>query len=96
MLPEAYKSYFGDQRTAQGDHQAESGRRCGLDYDSAARRGKEIRMELDPELQAAELSPIIIEIRSHLAKLDRIDEIVDAVNSMRDAFMGWNQSNRTT
>jgi hypothetical protein len=49
-------------------------------------------MELDPEMQPAEPSPIIMEIRSHLVKLDRIDEIVDAVNSMRDAVMGWNQS----
>lgn len=53
-------------------------------------------MELDPAMQPAEPSAIIMEIRSHLAKLDRIDEIVDAVNSMRDAVMGWNQSNRTT
>ena len=29
------------------------------------------------------LSPVVIEIRNRMAKLDRVDEIVHAVNSMR-------------
>jgi hypothetical protein len=46
---------------------------------------EEIRMELNQEKQLAEPSPIVLEIRARMDKLDRIDEIVEAVASMRKA-----------
>jgi hypothetical protein len=46
---------------------------------------EQIRMELNRETQLAEPSPIVLEIRARMDKLDRVDEIVEAVASMRKA-----------
>ena len=42
-------------------------------------------MELNRETQIAEPSPIVLEIRARMNKLDRADEILEAVTSMRKA-----------
>ena len=41
-------------------------------------------MELKEQTQPAEPSAVVLEIRARMAQLDRGDEIVGAVNSMRD------------
>jgi hypothetical protein len=46
---------------------------------------EEIRMELNQEKQLAEPSPIVLEIRARMDKLDRVDEILEAVTEMRKA-----------
>jgi hypothetical protein len=48
-------------------------------------------MELNRETQLAEPSPIVLEIRARMNKLDRVDEIVGVVDSMREAFRSQNQ-----
>jgi hypothetical protein len=42
-------------------------------------------MELKEHPQPIEPSPVIQEIRARMAQLDRVDEIVSAVDSMRNA-----------
>ena len=42
-------------------------------------------MELKEQAQTAGPSAVVLEIRTRMAQLDRVDEIVRAVNSMRDA-----------
>lgn len=42
-------------------------------------------MEVSTEIQVPEPSPVIREIQTRMAKLDRGDEIMGAVNAMRDA-----------
>jgi hypothetical protein len=42
-------------------------------------------MEINEHAQPTEPSLIVLEIRAHMAQLDRVDEIVRAVNSMRNA-----------
>jgi hypothetical protein len=45
-------------------------------------------MELDPETQSREPTLVVLELRSRMAKLDRVDEIVEAVDSMRISMRG--------
>jgi hypothetical protein len=42
-------------------------------------------VELKEQTHPTEPSAVIQEIRAHMEKLDLVDEIVGAVNSMRDA-----------
>jgi hypothetical protein len=42
-------------------------------------------MELNQDMKPPEPSAVILEIRARMAKLDRVDEIVEAINSMCDA-----------
>ena len=42
-------------------------------------------MKLNPETPPVEPSLVVLEIRARMAQLDRIDEIVEAINSMRQA-----------
>ncbi len=42
-------------------------------------------MELKEQAQPGEPSAVVLEIRARLAKLDQVDEIVGAINSMLDA-----------
>jgi hypothetical protein len=41
-------------------------------------------MELKEQAQSTEPSAVVLEIRARMAQLDRVDEIVRAVNSMRN------------
>jgi hypothetical protein len=42
-------------------------------------------MELNQDMKLPEPSAVVLEIRARMAKLDRVDEIVEAINSMCDA-----------
>jgi hypothetical protein len=42
-------------------------------------------MELNQAMKLPEPSAVVLEIRARMAKLDRVDEIVEAINSMCDA-----------
>jgi len=42
-------------------------------------------MEHNQEIKLPEPSAVVLEIRARMAKLDRVDEIVEAINSMCDA-----------
>ena len=52
-------------------------------------------MELKQQAQSTEPSAVVLEIRTRMAQLDRVDEIVRAVNTMRDAVGCLHQPHAT-